>query len=288
MKAVILVLLVSGVVGCGSDFTSESGSSGGTGGSSEGGEAGQADVGGAAGSAGESGEPGDAGSAGSAGLSQGGAESGGSGGLGVAGAVALGGSGGSGGLTASAGAGGGSPIPSVKAFDDFVGSAEGWTITGDDVTKVPKYSSTGGNPNGQINATDGSTGVFFFTAPKKYVGNLSTYYGGELRFDLKISVVATYFEYADVELTGTNGVTLAYNYPTNPTTAWKKFVVPLSESGWKVSTITGAAATAAQFQTVLKELARLRIRGEFIDGNDTGYLDNVFLGGKGAQVPPAQ
>lgn len=287
MKAIIGLLLVS-VVGCGTDFTSASNSDGGAGGSrAEGGQAGATPVD-DAGSAGDIAAAGDAGSAGSSG----GESDGGSGGTGTAGAagapVGMGGTGGVPSVAGAPGVAGAPSLPSVKAFDDFVASAEGWTITGDDVTKVPKYSSTGGNPNGQINATDGGTGVYFFTAPKKYQGDLSGFYGGELHYDIKLSVATPIFEYADIELTGGNGVTLAYDYPTNPGVAWKRISVVLSEKGWKVTTITGAAATAVQFLTVLKNVARLRIRGEFIDGNDTAYLDNVFLGAKGAQAPNEQ
>lgn len=192
-----------------------------------------------------------------------------------------------GGASGAAGGGGsaGAPASELKAFDDFVVSAEGWTVTGDDTTKTVKYSSTGGNPNGSISAEDLTTGTLFFTAPKKYLGDVSVYYGGELRFDLKAAATTgEFFAYADVELTS-NQTTIVYDCTPNPTTSWHRYVVPLSETAWKLTTITGAAVTAAQFRSVLANLTRVRIRGEFTDARDTGYLDNVYLGSKAASSP---
>ena len=104
-------------------------------------------------------------------------------------------------------------------------------------------------------------------------------------FDLKAAATTgDFFAYADVELTS-NLTTLAYDCTPNPTTSWHRYVVPLSEAGWKLTTLTGAAVTAAQFQAVLANLTRVRIRGEFSDGYDTGYLDNVYLGSKASSIP---
>jgi hypothetical protein len=74
-------------------------------------------------------------------------------------------------------------------------------------------------------------------------------------------------------------VTLAYDCTPDPTyTKYTTYTVPLKETGWKVGTLSGAAATAAQFKQVLGKLTRLRIRGEFNTGADTGHLDNVYFG----------
>lgn len=61
--------------------------------------------------------------------------------------------------------------------------------------------------------------------------------------------------------------------------------MPLSEAGWKMTTITGTAVTAVQFKAVLANLTRVRIRGEFTDQVDTGYLDNVYFGSKAGGAP---
>jgi hypothetical protein len=194
-----------------------------------------------------------------------------------------GGIGGSSGVAGNVGvAGGGAAgMPSVlaKASSDFVASGEGWTISGDPITTTPAYAVTGGNPDGVISASDGGTGVWFFTAPAKYHGNCSAFAGGILRFDLKVTAITTSFAYADVQLT-TDGLTLAYDIPADPTTSWQRYTVPLTAAGWHVATYDGVAATPADFAKVLANLTNLRIRGEYNSGDDTGYLDNVYLGSK--------
>lgn len=212
---------------CGGDgFTSREESLGGGGGESS---AGASSGGRSNSEAGDGNAPGESGSGGvevggtsgqgQAGDGSGGVNSGGSpeatGGMS---GTTQGGTGG-GGTGGETGGGGGSPATGVKAFDDFVASAEGWTVTGDDTTKTVKYSSTGGKPNGSISAEEATTGTLFFTAPQKYLGNVSAYYGGQFRFDLKAGPTnGDFFAYADVELTS-NLVTLAYDCTPNPTTA---------------------------------------------------------------------
>jgi hypothetical protein len=276
----------------GEGFTADNGaagdgsqpSAGASNGAGDNGKAGEATTTSDSGSAGATGDAGASDESGGSADSGGGLGGSSSGGANVSGAPnAMGGAGGAaqGGSVGGAGA----PAAGVKAFDDFVASAEGWTITGDDTTKTVKYSSTGGNPNGSISAIDVTTGVLFFTAPKKYLGDASAFYGGELRFDLKTAATTgAFFAYADVELTS-NLTTLAYDCTPNPTTSWHSYVVPLSEAGWKLTTVTGAAVTATQFHTVLANLTRVRVRGEFTDVSDTGYLDNVYLGSKAASFP---
>ena len=174
--------------------------------------------------------------------------------------------------------GGGAGQPALKAFDDFVESAQGWTVTGDVSTVKPAlYSSTGGNPNGSIYWTDGGGSFWYFDAPAKYLGDDSAFYGGVLRFDLKVTAITTLRETSDVELTS-DALTLAYDCTPDPTTTYTRYTVTLKETKWKVGTLSGAAATAAQFKQVLAKLTRLRIRGEFNEGTDTGHLDNVYLG----------
>jgi hypothetical protein len=240
----------------------------------DGGDATNVDEGGAA-AGGGGGEP-DASAAGQAAV--GGSASGSGGGGGGAGGGTAGASAGAGGKGGSGG-GGGSPTIGAKAFSDFVASAEGWTITGDPTVTVPLHSVTGGNLDGMINASDTGTGVWFFTAPAKFYGDISAFAGGVLRYDLKVTAIDVPFDYADVQLT-TTGLTLVYDLPAAPTTSWKTYTVPLSAAGWRVATFDGVAATAQQFAQVLSNLTRLRIRGEYNNGVDTGYLDNVYLGSK--------
>jgi len=253
------------------------------GGSSSGGETGQS--GGGTANGGQAGEPqseagasnGEGGAAGAdigaGGDSNGGSPSGGS----SSGGGPSGGRGGSpsGG---NGGNGGGSVISPFKAFDDFVASAAGWTITGDVSAESPAdYSGGGGNPDGSISWVDGGGSYWYFTAPAKYLGDDSAFYGGILRFDLKVTAITMLGDAPDVLLTS-DTLTLAYDCTPEPTTSYTRYTVHLKETGWKVGTLSGAAATVAQFKQVLSKLTRLRIRGEFNVGSDTGHLDNVYLG----------
>ena len=174
--------------------------------------------------------------------------------------------------------GGGAGLDPIKAFDDFLGSGADWTVTGDVSTESPAlYSGGGGNPNGSIYWIDGGGGAWFFEAPAKYRGDDSAYYGGVLRFDLKVTAITSVYANSDVQLLS-DTLTLVYDCTPDPTTTYTTYKVPLKETGWKVSSLSGAAATAAQFKQALTKVTRLRIRGEFNTGDDTGHLDNVYLG----------
>lgn len=73
------------------------------------------------------------------------------------------------------------------------------------------------------------------------------------------------------------GLQLTLDTLTNPLPVgeWVSYGVRLDESeAWMNG---GAAATAADLLVVLSSLDRLRIRGEYINGSDTGRLDNVSV-----------
>ncbi len=180
-------------------------------------------------------------------------------------------------------------VPPSSGFDD---SDDGWTVVGDAQTQTskPDYNGMGGNPDGLISAKDDVTGgTWYFQAPAKYLGDQSPAYGGNLEFDLKTTDVSNPFDDYDVVLVGA-GKVLAYDTPMNPTTAsWTSYRIGLTEtSGWKeIASETTAwssdfaslpAPSAEDFKAVLADVTRLRIRGEFNDGADTGFLDNVKLG----------
>jgi alkaline phosphatase D len=174
---------------------------------------------------------------------------------------------------------GGTPVETiVKASDDFTQSAEGWTISSTKPERPATFSPTGGHRGGMISAVDDADETWFFAAPAKYLGDVSNLYGGMLRFDLKVTELTNPFSYTDVQL-ASGSLSLVYDCSPDPSTLWTSYEVPLTEAGWKVDHITsGAPATKEQFQQVLANLTTLRIRGEYNGGEDTGMLDNVYLG----------
>jgi hypothetical protein len=97
-----------------------------------------------------------------------------------------------------------------------------------------------------------------------------------LRFDLRQSSTESQFDGDDVVLVG-GGLTLIYDTADNPGTDWTSYSVVLDETGGWINENTGEPATQQEIQNVLADLTALRIRGEFVEGADTGSLDNVFL-----------
>jgi hypothetical protein len=171
----------------------------------------------------------------------------------------------------------------VSNFDNAGAGLDGWTVTGDAVGGVPSYQSTGGNPGGFAQVLDGGTGqVIYWVAPSKFLGDLSSYAGGTLRFDMSQSPVSSLFlsSVGDIQLIspGLTLVTDIFSASNLPTTAFKTETVSLSTATpWRLTTTSGALASAADLQTVLGNVTGLRIRGEISLLIDTNGLDNVVL-----------
>lgn len=171
------------------------------------------------------------------------------------------------------------PPIAVSTFDT---DAEGWTTDGDATCRpTPCYAPTGGNPGGHIYTDDTLQGIkFYFNAPAKFLGNVSGAYQKNLTFDMRQGARDTVeTDDADVILEGA-GLRLVFNTPRNPPRLWFSYTVPLNETaGWRKDTLSGAQPTAAEMQAVLGSLTRLGIRGDYILGQATTYLDTVVLGG---------
>lgn len=175
------------------------------------------------------------------------------------------------------------PVRTILRFvgDDFEANAGGWTVMGD---ATISHSRTGGNPGGLVSATDLSRGkTWYFRAPTRYYGDASMLYGATLSFDLLSTNVSNPYIDADVILSG-GGLTLVYDAQLLPATGWTSYVVPLTESGWRLDSLDGSAVTEAQFRQALDDVTDLQIRGEFNLGADTGSLDNVLFGA----APPVE
>lgn len=164
----------------------------------------------------------------------------------------------------------------ISTFDN---DNEGWVGSGDVSNIVSKWFATGGNPGGWAQVDDLSTGgVWYWQAPKKFLGNKCPAYGQLLSFDLKTSTTVGGYDQDDVFLQG-NGTTIVFNFPNNPGLDWTHYEVKIDESAnWRINTITGAKATKAQILKVLSDLTIFKIRGEFARGtDDLGGLDNVIF-----------
>lgn len=137
-----------------------------------------------------------------------------------------------------------------------------------------------GQQNGVLYGIDDATGgTWFFNAPVRYLGDKSAYHGGTLSFDLKVGGDQTGpYDWYDVYLTGANGHELFLDLDHKPGYAWTSYTVPLDASAdWRWESMAGRQATDAEIAMVLADLEGLSIRGEYSDGADKGYLDNVAL-----------
>ena len=174
----------------------------------------------------------------------------------------------------------------------FDTDADGWTIANDG---NPAWFATGGNPGGYFRATDQSSGQYwYFRAPAPYLGDRSTFYGGELSYQLQMFAGSYNASFPPWVVLAGGGLTLIYDGSAQgaPGNVWTSFNVPLSvgSPGWYLATdncwtgtgdscgFSGATPpTPAQFQSVLANLDTLLIRGEYTIGGDSVGLDNVQL-----------
>jgi uncharacterized repeat protein (TIGR01451 family) len=170
----------------------------------------------------------------------------------------------------------GSLAASAAITSVFDANNEGWQTFGDATSPTATFQATGGNPGGRVCATDARQGIFwYFQAPAKFLGNVSSAYNRTLSFDLRQSATDSPSAADDIILIG-GGLTLVFNTPNDPGTDWTSYTVSLNEAGWR-NTATNQPATQSEMLQTLSALTALRIRGEYRSGPDTGCLDNVVL-----------
>lgn len=164
-------------------------------------------------------------------------------------------------------------------FDTFDTGLNGWTTYAD--AENLAWTPFGGNPGGAIRAEDkGEGGYWGFAASAAYLGDRSCFYNGLLRWQF----ITTHSGSAinsqpDAQLEGA-GLVLVINLPNPVIDTWETRSVPLLETaGWRIATLSGAAPTQSQFQSVLANLTAIKLRGEFSTAaNDAANLDNVAFG----------
>ncbi len=170
-------------------------------------------------------------------------------------------------------------INAQQISSNFTTNAEDWMVVGDATSAFPLYVAQGGNTGGYVSADDTAAGgVWYWSAPAKFLGDQSSSFGKTLSFDLKQSSINSQFDTDDIIIS--NGqITITYDHAYNPGLDWTSYSVVLDTiNAWKIDDITsGELATSEQIMTVLSNILSLKIRGEFITGSDTGGLDNVIL-----------
>jgi hypothetical protein len=164
----------------------------------------------------------------------------------------------------------------VEDFNDTGAGANGWTAI-DHLTfdYSSQYSATGGKTGGYLAGGEtnplGGTGYFVAPSTSAFHGDLSTYVGGTLSFDIKVfeGTKLNYFDDNDVMISG-NGSTLLFATHINPAEApgdgWVHFSIALTTANF-----------GSNLATVLANVSNFELRGEFIDGVEKEGIDNVTL-----------
>ena len=155
---------------------------------------------------------------------------------------------------------------------------------------LPNYLATGGNPDGAISSTDRDGKLFLFSAPSTFLGDMESFYGGSLSYDLRFvdNNLVPGTPHPDVILWG-NGSTITIDFFSDPNTQtglWESYSVSLTEAaGWHFDNLSGALASEAEIRGVLADLTGLYIRGDYWSGIDQTDLDNPRL--SAVPLPPA-
>ena len=168
-----------------------------------------------------------------------------------------------------------SDVSSYFNLDD-----EGWRVMGDaqGESAVPDHHDTDGHPGGYLSANDNiAGGVWYWSAPEKFLGNKSSVSGKKLSYSLRQSSTDNQFDDNDIILVGSN-LKIVYNTAKNPGTSWTDYSIPISEkAGWMYNDMHGDPVSRNDLKEILRDLTALYIRGEYVTGEDTGGLDNVVL-----------
>lgn len=167
---------------------------------------------------------------------------------------------------------------------DFISGVDGWTIEGDaqgGSGVIPEFSDKDGLDNsGYIYAKDDvAGGVWYFVAPDKYLGNKSSFFNGMIKYWLiQKSARINQFLSPDVVIEGGTNEKIVINLPIEsfPDTVWTKYQFTFNESDVWVDE-NNQKATNQKIKNVLKNITKLKIRGEFEEGTDTGGLDGFIL-----------
>jgi hypothetical protein len=123
----------------------------------------------------------------------------------------------------------------------------------------------------------------YWSAPSRYHGDLTRFYGRSLSFELASQTTPKGFDADDVVLSG-GGLTFTLRSAARPEgdatrrTGWSRTTIPLSTLGNWTNKTTGQRATFEDWMRLLARVDGLKIRGEYYAGPDECAIDNVEFG----------
>lgn len=175
-------------------------------------------------------------------------------------------------------------LASIAAFSQpasyFTTDLESWTGLCECVNHPSvSWASVAGSPGGAAKGTDNANGTWYFNSPAAFNINLSSYYGGTLKFDQKQNSNTSQTNLEDVMLVKSDGSRIVYSTPSNPSSiAWSSYTITLTETGWKYTNLAGADVSYTDFMDYLSNFAVIKIRGDYSSStNETTWMDNVIL-----------
>jgi hypothetical protein len=145
---------------------------------------------------------------------------------------------------------------------------EGWR-GGRDVSL--SWREAGGDPGGFLLGEDlGSGQTWYYVSPATWAGNWTTYVGGMLSFELRVidsgNGSSTFGDV--VRIYGRDGSILSWSCDP-PGASWTRRQVSLVHSSFRES--------GGSFDSVMKDVSEVWIRGEYSNMKDVGGLDNVMV-----------
>ncbi|HDY70698.1 MAG TPA: PEP-CTERM sorting domain-containing protein [Nitrospirae bacterium] len=152
---------------------------------------------------------------------------------------------------------------------------EGWTVEGANYI----HRDYGGNPDGHMDIKDNSAKLNHVLAPEETYnyGNLSSYNGGILSFDVRLTSPSpsnySDFRYGKVTITGSTGVAWI-DLINTPSASWTTYTTSLTSTAWNVT---------GNWADILSDITKISIvLDEGTRGNSSGF-DNFAI--KATVVP---
>ena len=155
---------------------------------------------------------------------------------------------------------------------------EGWTVNGG----ILYYHGSGGNPDGFIEFEDDQDGKGVFLAPGKFLGDLTPYDQGTIKFDLKNTVdngQDSLSGYGNVKISSSSSSAEKNVVPLGYYSEWTSFTIPLTANDWGL--------TESGWDSLLSDVTEISIQ---MDGQwnyyDRSGLDNFSINPFSSDVKP--
>ncbi|KUK45215.1 MAG: laminin B domain-containing protein [Methanothrix sp.] len=133
------------------------------------------------------------------------------------------------------------------------------------------WREVGGDPGGFLLGEDrGSGQTWYYVSPLSWAGNWTPYIGGTLSFELKVVDSGNGSSiFGDVvRICGRDGSYLSWSCDP-PGAAWTRRQVTLAPSSFK--------EVGGSFDSIMKDVSEVWIRGEYSNMRDVGGIDNVMV-----------